>query len=84
MKVAKKTIYVQLCCLAMIGFCGVAGIGTTLKFKKECYDDTMKVSVAGIATRVMNMLALLLWRVVTLTMLIFFERHARQVPTKDL
>ena len=78
-----KTMYLQLICIIIISVLNMSGFVTEMKFKRECFDDVMAPSPAGVVTRVANMMALLLWRIVTLTMLLFFVRHAKTLKHSD-
>ena len=53
-----------------------------IKYKQDCDDKVMEASSAGIATRFFQMVVMLLWRIVTVTMVAFFLRNAQTVGTR--
>ena len=74
---ASKTIAVQLVSLILVTVFNASAFFTQLKFSSECKDSVLGPSYAGILSRSFTMIVLLLWRVITVTMLIVFLRQAR-------
>lgn len=88
---ATKTIAVQIIALILIALFNLMAFFSSLAFTKECDAEQVRASTAGILTRSLSVAVLILWRVVTFTMLIIFLRQARpllpieqQSITRDL
>ena len=82
-KPAKKTITVQLVCLFLVSIFDFAADITNVQFAQQCNDEEYDTSSAGVITRSLDMIVLLLWRVITFTMLIVFLRQARHLDPKE-
>ena len=76
---AKKTITVQLVCLFLVSIFDFAADITNVQFAQQCNDEEYDSSFAGVTTRSLDMAVLLLWRVITFTMLIVYLRQARHL-----
>lgn len=63
-----KTITTQLILLALISITSIVYFGTQIKFWNDCTDKDLAKSWASEITQSLQMLAILLWRIVTLTM----------------
>ena len=76
---AKKTLTVQLVCLFLVSIFDLAADIISVQFAYQCNDYEYDTSYAGIITRSLDMIVLLLWRVITFTMFIVFLRQARHL-----
>ena len=76
-------MFLQVFCLALLAPINMTCFFTELKFYSECDDDIMAPSLTGTFTRLLNWVAILLWRTVTVTVLIFFARYAKPLKVSD-
>jgi len=53
------------------------------KFKSECNDDVIAHSTASFVSRGLTQFIMILWRLMTVTMIIFFLKHARPFPYRE-
>ena len=83
LRTANKTMFLQVFCLALLAPINMTCFFTELKFYSECDDDIMAPSLTGTFTRLLNWVAILLWRTVTVTVLIFFARYAKPLKVSD-
>ena len=74
---ANKTVSVQIICLFLLSIFDFIADINNVRFAKQCNDGEVDISYAGLITRTLDMMVLLLWRVITFTMLIVFLRQAR-------
>ena len=71
----RKTIICWLVCLSLIAILNLSSLTAKIKYKQDCDDKVMEVSFAGIATRFFQMVVMLIWRIVTVTMVAFYLRE---------
>ena len=72
---------VQIICITMCAMLNFVSYYADTKFEKDCEDggsDTI-----GIASRAMNMVILLLWRIMNITFVIIFIRYAQEFKKED-
>lgn len=80
----RKTILVQLVLLGFISVLDTVYVGSKIRFWKDCTDDVIDESWAGVVTRVFSMTVMLMWRFVALTMCVFYLGHAKNYTQNDI
>ena len=83
-KVRRKTILVQLVLLGFISVLDIVYVSSKIRFWKDCTDDKIDESWAGVVTRVFSMTVMLMWRFVALTMCVFYLGHAKTYSQHDI
>ena len=71
---ARKTITVQLVCLFLVSIMDFTADIVRVYFSGQCNDGEYDASSAGVISRALDLTVLLLWRVITFTMLIVYLR----------
>ena len=69
---ADTTIAVQLICLALASCLNVSELVTSILYNRQCKDDITEVSTAGVVGIIFEFIIVVLWRIITVTMVIFF------------
>ena len=80
----KRSIKLQIWCLAIASTLDVSQFVTSMIFNKDCADEVMAKSAAGITGKVFALVAIVLWRVVTLIMCLFFMRQMQKITDDDM
>ena len=65
---------VQIICITMCAMLNFVSYYAGIKFEKEC--EVGGSDTVGVASRAMDMTILLLWRIINITFVIVFIRHA--------
>ena len=81
---ADKTIRLQLVCLGITSVLNISQLVTSLIYNRDCRDDIDAVSIAGVVGSIFGFIIVCLWKVITVTFVIFFLKQTQKVPPSDL
>ena len=84
LQTADTVIGVQLVCIAGASILKISQLITSLLYSKDCTDDIVTVSSAGVVETIFEFIIVVLQRIIVLTMVIFFLKQTERVPKTEL